>query len=101
MNIHREKYLLITTLFFTDSYSKSREALVPTPCETWTCSAPSDASRHKEFAEQTLFKRLGDHNTWLCEREQSGTPLCHLPAVASYNQQVVRITPQLMEEVYP
>ena len=101
MSIDRENYLLITTLFFTDSYSKSREALVPTPAETWTCSAPSDSRQHEKFAEQKLCEKLNEHDGWRIAREESGVPHDHLPQVASYNQQVIRITPQLMERAYP
>jgi len=101
MSIDRENYLLITTLFFTDSYSKSREALVPTPAETWTCSAPSDPRQHEKFAEQKLCEKLNEHDGWRIAREEAGVPHDHLPKVASYNQQVIRITPQLMERAYP
>ena len=101
MSIDRENYLLITTLFFTDSYSKSREALVPTPAETWTCSAPSDQRQHEKFAEQKLCEKLNEHDGWRIAREEAGVPHDHLPKVASYNQQVIRITPQLMERAYP
>ena len=101
MSIDRENYLLITTLFFTDSYSKSREALVPTPAETWTCSAPSNPQHHANFAEQKLCEKLNEHDGWRIAREEAGVPHDHLPKVASYNQQVIRITPQLMERAYP
>ena len=101
MSIDRENYLLITTLFFTDSYSYSREALVPTPAETRSCSAPSDPRQHEKFAEQILCEKLNEHDGWRAAREEAGVPHDHLPQVASYNQQIIRITPQVMERVYP
>ena len=101
MSIDRENYLLITTLFFTESYSYSREALVPTPAETRSCSAPSDPRQPEKFAEQKLCALLNEHDGWRMAREEAGVPHDHLAKVASYNQQVIRITPQLMERAYP
>jgi hypothetical protein len=71
MSIDRENYLLITTLFFTDSYSYSREALVPTPAETRSCSAPSDPRQHEKFAEQILCEKLNEHDGWRAARSSA------------------------------
>ena len=98
MSNNREAYILITTLFFTDSRTKDTRKLVPTPAEYETCSAPSQPERQKEFAEKQLSKMLNVHAEWLYQCQQYGTHLEDLPQVCNHTQQILRVTPSCAQE---